>query len=521
MEISKESNLEEIKLLYSKLNSSELVAKQIAEKYNIPYSAGLSRKIRKWVSKEGFTKTHIIPEGDGELYKIAQNKKPEKAQYYLISSAQNATKIHKPLWANIQAYAEYLNASIEIIPMRYKNPTSVFSDLPYDWWDADIRPYLIANRHKLSNNLTVVGDLKIQPTASLPLSGIEGLTRSESCIIGHPRQHFYFTHTLDNAPFKLLMSTGSVTLCNYTDSKAGKRGEFNHEYGFVIVEIVDKDTFHIRHISATDDGNFYDLNTQVTGGVVYPNQHCVDAMVLGDLHYGQHNEFALETTYKMLDLFKPKQIILHDLMDGLSVSHHDRKDPFMLLDKEVTGSDNLQEEIKNILSFIDTIKEYHPVVVKSNHDDFVDRWLRDVDWRKENNKYEYLKYAHLIATGKITNGVLAYELEDRFGDEVKVLTTDSSHKVNGWELAVHGHLGTGGSRGTPIQYKKLNTKIVTGHSHSPCKIDNLQTVGTLTNLRLGYNKGLSNWYHSNVVIHSNGKTQNLLITPNEGFTNIL
>ena len=38
---------------------------------------------------------------------------------------------------------------------------------------------------------------------------------------------------------KMMMTTGSCTVKNYTDSKAGKKGEFHHTLGFVIIEIKD------------------------------------------------------------------------------------------------------------------------------------------------------------------------------------------------------------------------------------------------------------------------------------------
>ena len=512
VKLDKETHLQEVRELYKKLQSSEEVAQALSKKYKIPYNSSLGRKIRSWMSKEGLTINSSKIE-DSEVFKNAQAKQHySDAKYYIVTSAQNASKINRSFWDNILAYAKEINAEIEVIPIRYKNPTSKFKDLPNDWWDEALTPYLIASRYKIHKYLTVVGDLKTQPTAAMPLSGIEGLTGESSCIIGHPRQHFMTVPTLEGSKAKFLASTGSVTLENYTDSKAGKKGEFHHVFGFIVVEKFNDEEFNIRQVSADKDGSFYDLDFHVQEGKVTVQKDAVDAVVLGDLHYGEATDnVALDTSFKMLERFKPKHVVLHDLLDSSSISHHERKDPFKSLQRELDGSWCMDCEIANCVEFLGSLIEYNPVVVRSNHDEFVDRWLVDVDWRKEKNKYSYLKYGILRADGKLPKGILGYNIQEKFNDKVVVLTDNDSFKVNDVELAVHGHLGAGGSRGSYTQFKRLNTKLVTGHTHSPLKIDNLTTTGTLTKLRLEYNRGLSAWYHANVLVHKNGKTQIILI----------
>lgn len=518
--INKKEHLEEATKLYRETNSSEITAKLLATKYDFEFTASTGRKIRNWMNSLNLTNNHNLEVDESEIFQKAKEKVYNKsAKYYIITSAQNATKIHTGFWKNIVAYADYLDAEIEVIPIRYKNPTSTFQDLPNDWWDTQLREYLIANRHNIHKNLTVAADLKTQPTASMPLSGIEGLTKEDSCIIGHPRQHFITIPTLEKYIPKFVLSTGSVTLENYTDSKNGKKGEFHHTFGFVLVEVKDDETFYIRQVSANRNGSFYDLDYHVDGGEVV-QKPCVDAVVLGDLHLSKHCDYSLEESYKMLDRFKPKNVIIHDIMEGSSVSHHEKNNPFLGLKKEQDGSWDLEEEIQLSLDFLETIIEYNPVIVRSNHDDFVDRWLIDTDWRKEKNKYSYLTYSKLKADGMITKGILPYNIEKKFGKKVICLTEDDSFKIKGVELAVHGHIGNAGSRGSASQFKRLNTKLVTGHTHSPLKLDNLTTVGTLTKLRMGYNKGLSNWANSNAIVHTNGKTQLILIFKDKGWTNL-
>ena len=324
-----------------------------------------------------------------------------------------------------------------------------------------------AARHNLHEHLQVLSDVKIPPTASTPLSGLNGLTGLESCIVGHPRQHLKPVAVLEGYPKKLLLSTGAVTLPNYTDSKSGKKGEFHHVLGFLIVEL-DGDQFHVRQVSADEDGNFYDLF---------------------------------------------KHTMIHDIIDCESISHWDMQDAFRMLQKEDEGTDNLRKELDDMVIWISERLKYNLVVVRSNHDDFLDRWLRTTDWRKGTNKRMYLYGANLLANDPVAKkkGVIPAVIYNSFGDKVQTLGTDDSYRVLGWELGMHGHIGASGSRGGHNQFKNLNTKNVTGHVHHPYREDGHCSVGTLTHLRVGYTKGPSNWMHSNGLIYPDGKFQHIHI----------
>ena len=147
--INKKEHLDEAIDIYKRTNSSELTAKELSLKYNFEYTSSTGRKIRKWMEKLGLTKNNKTEPEDSEIFQKAKTKSVSKSKYYIITSAQNATKIHSSFWKNIVAYANFLNSEIEVIPIRYKNPTSTFQDLPHDWWDSSLREYIIANRHNI------------------------------------------------------------------------------------------------------------------------------------------------------------------------------------------------------------------------------------------------------------------------------------------------------------------------------------------------------------------------------------
>jgi hypothetical protein len=485
--------------------------KKMCEKFDIGYSDTIRININRSLIRRGKGKKDLE---NSDSFKQAQNKTFDKRKKtFIITWAQNATPIHQGLWDNIQAYAKDLNANLHVIAGRYKNPTSVFVEEKHDYWDAKVRPYLDANRHNIHQYLQVLSDVKISPTAATPLSGLNSITGLESCVVGHPRQHLKSLPVLEGYPHKLLLSTGACTVPNYTDSKAGKKGEFHHMLGFVIVEL-DGDFFHIRQVNCDDDGNFYDVYKRVKEGVVYNNEEGIDAAILGDVHVRHNDPVATAAAFNFIKKTEPEHIVVHDVSEMESILHWDEKDPFKLLKKEEEGLDNLEEEIEGVMDWIRKHKDYGQLVVaRSNHDDMLDRWLKNTDWRKAKNKKIYLKLSNILANNESAQikGVLPFLIDQQFGEEVITLSLDDSFRIHDWELAMHGHLGANGSRGGHTQFKNLNTKNAVGHGHHPHREDGHIMVGTLSYLRVGFNRGPSNWMNGFGVIYPDGKFQILHI----------
>jgi len=365
-----------------------------------------------------------------------------------------------------------------------------------------------------------------------------------SCVFGHPKVQMEMLPVLEGNKPKMMLTTGACTHPNYTDSKAGKKGEFHHTLGFVVVEIKDDDVFYVRQVTANEDGDFSDLyyrtefegeielvqtGTQTTfdGGLeletpILENQWVgtstvtklkkIAGCVFGDIHYGHHDQQVLDKSIKLLKKLKPKHVILHDVFDGHSISHHERKDPFIQYQREMDGSNSLKSEVDSMIKGLKQFKKFkNVVIVRSNHDDFIDRWLKDVDWKRTTtfkNSMEYMIYAGAILSGEAKQGVVPYIINKEF-PKYKTLDRSSSYKVNSWEVGQHGDVGANGSRGSLLQMRKLNTKIIVGHYHSPGRKDGAMAVGTSTHLRVGYNMGPSSWLQTHVIIHTDGKAQHI------------
>ncbi len=500
--IVSESELEEVKkIYYNKSLSWDERMGILIKKYNKS-----ERVIRRWLVKLGL-KEKVVEES--EQWKTAQIKKHNtKKKRFIISWAQNSTEVHKPFLKNIEVYAKHIDAEILIVPGRYRGRTAPQGEEEDHIWDKAIEPYLVAKRTVLHKYMTLLGDINIIATASDPLNGLEGLTGESSSIIGHPRSHQHSIPVLGDAIPKIMLSTGSITVTNFGDSKVAKKAEFHHTFGFVILEIEDNEIFHVRQVHATSDGKFCDLHFKVENSkVIRVNK--VQACILGDLHCGSEDPKVMVSTLKLFDKLHPNKILIHDVFDGVSVSHHTINNPFIQYSNNISGKSSLKNEINYMLEWIDKMqKKYDLVIVTSNHDQVIDKWLINFNWKldRENMK-EYIEYSNVTLNGEAPKGIIPYVINKRF-PKIKTLAIDESYKIAGWELGLHGMDGANGARGSVNTFRRLNSRIITGHSHSSSIKDGAVCVGTSTYLKLDYNKkGVSSWTNAHAIIDCYGKAQ--------------
>jgi hypothetical protein len=428
----------------------------------------------------------------------------------IVTAAQNATPVHKEFFASLLTACQYLNAQLIVIPLRYKNPTSQWtaSQANEESWAAEVQPYLHNRRTPLNKNLVLAADVKTQPTATQPLAGFEALTHGESGILGHTKLALRSVPTPQSKFPKLLMTTGACTVANYTDSRAGKLGEFHHTLGAILVEI-DGKRFHVRQLNGDKStGTFQDLTTLYTPDGVYKNQR-VEALVMGDTHVDAIDKKVQAATFAsggIVDTLKPPYLVWHDLLDSYAVNPHHRGDPFIALMKRDNNTDNVKDEVLRAAKFVDdnTPAFAKSVIVSSNHDDMLRRWVVNTDWRNDpTNARFYLETALAMSAHP---GASPFQLwMNKLAPRHTVLETDESFIIKGIELGMHGDRGPNGARGSIKNLRRIGVKSIIGHSHSPGIDEGCYQVGTSTRLRLEYNSGPSSWLNTHCVIYPNGK----------------
>lgn len=468
--------------------------------------------------EEGCKKRTHNPATEGEYTSMRQDL-PE-GEVHIITCAQNATPVWMPFWNSLLQAKKHFKAQLTVIPIRYKNPTSEFTawQQEQERWDPILESYLFNGRELIHENLMVLGDIKMQATAVSPIAGWESISGPYSAILGHPKLEMRMVPTPQQAFPKMIITTGACTKRNYTDTRAGKRGEFHHTFGACLVER-DGDRFHIRQLNAMRDGTFIDLRKKFTPKKIEKSGPA-EALVMGDTHVDVVDPKVVSATFtdkdSIVNVMRPKRLIWHDLVDGGTVNPHRKGDPFTNAARSSANVTNVEDELFRCAKFVDdhAPKYCTNIIIPSNHDDFLNRWMKTTDWRDvpENAEF-YLETAlAMIRGGAIGPG--GYEGIDPFAYWMKRLCAhpnvvypekDGGVVVKNVEIGMHGHLGANGARGGLRGFSKLGVKTIVGHSHTPGIMEGAYQVGTSTYLRLEYNDGPSSWLNTHALVYPNGK----------------
>jgi hypothetical protein len=444
---------------------------------------------------------------------------------FLVTAAQNATPVHKGFWSSLKRAAERLSAEILVPTIRYKNPTSRWSasQANEEVWADELRPYLYNQRASLHKNLVLVGDVKTQPTASSPLTGFDAITHGESAILAHTKLQLKTIPTPQHSLPKILTTTGACTVPNYTDSKAGALGKFHHTLGAALVEVRGK-RFHLRQVNAERDGAFQDLST-IYGPEGITENVPLAGLVLGDTHVDFVDPKVDRATFGpggMDETLKPAQIVFHDLLDAYAVNPHHDGNPFSAFVKQQTGRNDARAEVFRAAEYAWSRAGERGVVVLSNHDDMLGRWIVSKDWKNDPvNMGFYLETAKMVLdrttftpAGMSCPSPFALWLE-LLAPRLRVLHGDESFRIAGIECGMHGHLGPNGARGSRMNLRRIGVKSAIGHSHSPGIEEGCSQAGTSTRLRAEYTRGPGSWLNTHVAIYLSGKRTLLNIIDGE------
>lgn len=484
-----------------------LTVRDIQKRIGISFSA-----VAKLLRHEGLKPDigSAVTESFGRSHAFGQN------ETLVLTWAQNATPPHKPFLAALKAYCRHNKARLVVIPGRYKNPTSVWTESQQNeqWWHQDLVPYLYNQRTDLNRNLMLMADISIQPTAVFPLSAMETLSHGQSSIFGHPKIALRTIAAPHQRLPKIITTTGAVTKENYTNSKAGKKGEFNHVYGAVVVELAGEKIFHLRHVNARKDGAFCDLDKAYFPDGKVKKAGPYPAVVFGDVHVGASDPEVLAASFgKLINRLDPKELVMHDLFDAYSVNPHHEGNPFIKVGKRKSGRDDLSAEIASVIRFLsEYTKGRQTIIVPSNHDDMFARWMKRVDWRDDPTNAEYyLETAlHMVRTLKMSRAgadvadPFRYWIDRAKLKNVRCLRSGESHRIKGIEVGLHGHEGPDGRRGSLLNLSRLGTKVISGHGHTPGIEAGHARVGTMTG-KLEYTGPVSSWLNTHCAVDPFGK----------------
>lgn len=497
---------------------------------------GISRR----TLRDRIAKSEVIkPLYDGRVNAFKRRKfdvpRGKAVNRYILTSAQNNTLVHEPFMDNLEAFAKAVNADIMVATYTYNH--NAYGELATKqgtnkkqkklWYDPRVVKYISDESIELAPGLVWCGELNISPTATNPLSGLDTYTRRASGIVPAAKLAMQSVASAKSDPTKFNYTTGTVTLRNYIQKKAGQKAEFHHAYCALIVEVNSAGDWWVRQLQADPDGSFYDLTTFVRDGVV-TDGHEVEGITWGDIHGEAVDPIVAEVCWGedgMLDTLRPRFQFAHDLLDFGRRNHHDRRDCHIQFEKFIEGTEEVEGEVQitaNLVTDVIWRDWCETIVVDSNHDNAFKRWLREADYREDHVNALYFLYCQHKVYLEIKERNNNFHLvewalrEKGVPEDVRFLRQDEPFVIcpdagGGIECGMHGDLGLNGARGSPNSLKKVGRKANTGHTHSAGIYDGLWVAGLTALMDQGYNVGPGSWSHSNVITHKNGKRQMITI----------
>lgn len=462
-----------------------------------------------------------------------------KVRRYLLTSAQDETPVHAAFWNNLQAFGAWVGAEIRVAGFTYNkglfedhaSRTAVFA--------SDVQPFMAHERIDLGGVL-FLAEMNILPTAVKPLSGLETYTMGRWGVFPHAKLQLISLPSIAGAPAAQLMTTGACTVSNYIQKKAGQKAEFHHVIGATLVEIDAEGRPFCRQINATEDGSFQDLDVRVHIGKITCG-HRVEALTYGDVHRPKIDPTVARAIWgidtdtdllvsgdTMLDFLRPRHQFFHDLVDFMPRNHHRRGDHAFAFQMALQGMDKVDDENAMCARFLrQTARDWcASVVVASNHNDALPRWLREADPRADAVNAKFWCQANAAIYEAIERGDTDFDVvrwalarhDDRELSDIVFVPRTASYVIcqasGGVECSLHGDIGPNGSRGSPTNLARVAVRMNIGHYHSPAIFDGVYAAGLCGLMDQGYNSGPSGWGHAQVVTYSSGKRT--LVTLRDG-----
>lgn len=445
-----------------------------------------------------------------------------KLKRFVVTCALNNCDVNLSFLKSLQTFCEVENAQLLVIPVAYKN-VSLFSGAYNPEWPKVLEKYYITGDLELSSNLVIMGSMRIQATAARPLQGTIGVSKGKSAIFGHPRLALETVPTPMSKMPLVYMTSCTVSKPEYSNTKAGRLGEFHHNPGATIIE-TDGNKFWWRHVHPDKFGSFIDIKDQYgPDGSVFPALPA-EAVIVGDVHVGFDDPSVVDAVVGDLVMStRAKNVILHDLLDFFSASHHHINSNVLRVLKAARGKSSVYGELQSVASWLDKYcksgTRYH--IIRSNHHDHLDRWLNNnsalIDaenlWLWHHLNAVQMKIAlDMVKSAKHAEkwGVTsAFELamqalcKKNTLDLFSFADDKTPLEFCGIDCSNHGDKGPNGARGSRAGFARVQRKTFIGHSHSPGIHDGCYQVGKSAKGE-AYLSGYSSHLHCSGMIYSDG-----------------
>lgn len=482
------------------------------------------RRVWKEFCKKGHYRavTGDKPIAGGTKTLPSHKRKKLNGKRFVFTSAQNNTFIHEEFFESIKTFCNHKDAQLFVSSFYYNRDGFQNGKRDKSWFDDRVKPYMLDESVEVADGLIFNGELNILPTAVNPLSGLYNYNGSSSGIVPHAKLQM---ESLPHGKFeqhRALYTTGALTQRNYIPQKAGQKAEWNHTFSALYVEVDEDGDWFVYQLNAeSDTGEFYLFHEKYTPKGVVVDSGAIAAINLGDIHAESVDGKIASSCWKDKDSFVANlvnsntKIMAHDVLDFKFRNHHRIKDPYYLFKQFTDKKEDVKYEVRNTCQTIEDLGKHggKVIVVESNHNEALERWLKEQDYRKDPvNALFFLEmqlenYKSIAKGDNLETFKKACEISHGgFDSDVLFLKRDESYTVVGIECGEHGDKGNNGSRGSINAYLKRGIKMNVGHSHSAAIKDGVFYAGACIRPQdTDYAAGGSSWSISHIITYKNGK----------------
>ncbi len=435
----------------------------------------------------------------------------------IVTSVEPDAPVHQEFWNNLKAYGNALGAQVAVVRT---GSVATRNDLA-----ADYRDHVATSGIAVERLLDVAADDIPPHRLARPLEGMRHRNAARWTVVPHSAVQLETLPRLRADGLRVQMTTGTMSM----PSGPGKRA--NRELGAVIAEVTAAGGVHCRHLlaMADSDGSFHDLDTKVSRGVVRAGVRA-EAITFGDIHHTHLDPVVAAATWSvggitgrrqsLVDRLRPRVMVFHDVCDFEARNAHDARDHHKRFAQMIAGAGDVCKELTETAAFLATTGRpwSKSVVVGSNHDDALVRWLREADFRDDPlNAVFFLQTSlalhHWLAEGREVDGFFEQTLRSLCPERlegVRFLRAGEGLKLAGSEASIHGHLGADGRPGDVRFFERLGIRATLGHTHRPIARDGIYCAGVCS-MDLAYARGpITAWAVGHVVTYPNGARQHLL-----------
>jgi len=418
----------------------------------------------------------------------------KSSKTFFITTAVVGAEVDMNCLSAVKNFCRRNKAQLLVLPSA--DPAASVSD---GLDDVLLDENIIFEEINLCNNLKI-SDIKLSAKQIMPQTGLGRFgQRNTSIIFASPKQNLEFVSVSNNKIPHALMTTGAITTPayqteRYMSLRTAYIAEHDHIMGGIIVELDTNDMYHFRQVQFDSNGSFIDL------GVQYDSEGKISkvrpsALIAGDWHVTSTCPQVKDVTDVILNELKPQFMVLHDFFNGTSINHHIEK-------KKITKAKllnmTLSEELELNKKELNRLKKKASlVVVKSNHDEWIDRYLEEC--RFVDDPLNFRISLDLAAAKYDGKDPLAAYIND---SDIKFLKRDEDFIIAGIQLGSHGDI-----EGSLLRIEKSFNKAVTAHSHSAAILRGIYRVGTSTKLREPYAQGPISWTNTHCLVYPNGSRQ--------------